>query len=48
MSKEIQQARQRYQAAIRGDDNAEFFAAKRNLVELTAGRQLTEDEAAYI
>nr|WP_172687743.1 hypothetical protein [Prescottella equi]ARX60046.1 hypothetical protein pVAPN1572_0060 [Prescottella equi] len=51
MSKEIEQARERYQAAIRGDDHDdhdEFVAAKRELVELTAGRQLTDDEVAYM
>ncbi|BCN46562.1 hypothetical protein RE9431_48180 (plasmid) [Prescottella equi] len=48
MSKEIEQARERYQAAIGGDDHDEFVAAKRELVELTAGRQLTDDEVAYM
>ncbi|MDH6284492.1 hypothetical protein [Prescottella agglutinans] len=47
MSEEIEQARERYQAAIGGTNHDEFVAAKRHLVELTAGRPLTDDEVAY-
>ncbi|MCD7051469.1 hypothetical protein LRS58_12120 [Rhodococcus sp. BH2-1] len=48
MTATIEQATSRYRAAIQGDDQAEFIAAKSALIELKTGTTLTGDQAAYI
>ncbi|WP_458682601.1 hypothetical protein [Prescottella equi] len=48
MTATIEQATTRYRAAIRGNDQTEFIAAKSALIELKTGTTLTDEQAAYI
>jgi len=47
-STELAAARARYRASITGDSHEVFVAAKVALVELGAGRKLSEEEIDYL